>query len=504
MIQPQFGLRVFGLSKSFPGITALDNVSLEVWPGQVLALVGANGAGKSTLIKILTGYYPDYHGRVEIDGQPVQLSTPMAASSCGIAAVYQEVDTVLFPQLSVAENVMIDALRRGSVRLSWSLLRQEAQAALAPFDPNLDVTRRVEALALHEKQLIVIARAILRRARYVIFDEPTTALSFREVERLFQVIRTLKAQGVGVVYISHRLDEVQDIADRVAVLRAGRKVKEFDRRPFDMAKVGEAMLGQAMVDLYPSKRQRGFGKVVLEARNLTRAGVLNGVALQAREGEILGIAGLVGAGKSELLRALFGADPLDAGEILLDERPLKRLTPKRAVASGIFLVPEERRKQGLLMEESVCNNVALPFLKDISSIFGFLQTAREVAHARPLIERVGLVPSNPDMVVKNLSGGNQQKVVIAKWFGRAARVVLFDEPTQGIDIGAKREVYGLVQRLAQRAAVIYASSEIDEVAAIADRVLVMRDGRIVAELIGGDIDRNKILEYATGVRSPQY
>jgi len=496
----QSTLQAVGLGKRFPGVVALDDVTITLQPGHVLALVGANGAGKSTLIKILTGYYDHYDGTIEIDGRHVALHDPSAARRAGIQAVYQEVDTVLIPYLTVSENLLLGQYAHALV--SWRALHAQAQAELARVGLQLDGHRRVEDLVLHEKQMLVIARAVSQDVRYLIFDEPTTSLSLHEVERLFDIIRTLKAQGVGIVYISHRLMEVAAIADDIMVLRNGRKVAHFPVADFDVGRISEAMLGTAITNVYPPKREQAPGEVILKVEHLTRARKLHGVSFLARQGEIVGVAGLVGAGKTELLRALFGADPVDHGKIYLDGKMVKITSPQRAVTHGIFLIPEERRAQGVLVDEKMRKNISLPFLGQFTWAFDLLHRRREDIHATATVEMLAVTPNDPEVEVRNLSGGNQQKVVIGKWLAGNARVMLFDEATQGIDVKAKQDVYRIVRDLAQKAAVIYASSDIDEVIGVADRIIVMHDGRIVAELDSAQFDRNLILEYATGSRTP--
>ena len=496
-------LNAIQLGKRFPGVVALEDVSLEVQPGQVLALVGANGAGKSTLIKILTGYYKNYEGHIEIDGQRANIHKPSDAIEAGIQAVYQEVDTVLLPDLTVAENLLMNETvkDRSNVLMNWGSMNRRARTLLDEMHLNIDAQERVEALVLHKKQMLVIARAVHQQVRYLIFDEPTTSLSLREVDQLFEVIRRLKAEGIGIIYISHRLAEVQRIADDITILRNGHKVAEFPVSEFDVGRISEGMLGAPVTEAYPPKQDLATDQIMLEARALTRKPVLHDVSFQVRQGEILGIAGLVGAGKTELMRVLFGADTLDSGELLLAGESVQIKSPDHAVAQGIYLVPEERRSQGVLVEDPIMRNMSLPFLDLFSWVAGLMRRTRELSNAQKIASDVGLTPPDPHMLVKNLSGGNQQKVAIGKWFGKQARVMLFDEATQGIDVRAKRDVYELAQQLCQQAAVIYASSDIDEVIGVANRVIVMKDGRVVASLGADELDRNLILEYATGART---
>jgi len=479
---------------------ALQSVDFEVQAGTVHALVGANGAGKSTLIKILSGYYPEYEGQIEVNGTPVAITRPADALELGIEVVHQEVDTTLIPYLSVAENLLIEKLASGRTGtfIQWRTLYQEARDTAERLGLDIDVRKRVEDLSLHQKQLLVIARAISRNVAYLVLDEPTSSLGLHEIDRLFEILRILKQKGVGIIHVSHRLAEVREIADEVSVLRNGQKVAHFVGE-VSLPKIVEAMLGVPASESFPPRDGRDRGEVVLEVRHLWRRGHISDISFQLHRGEVLGLTGLTGSGKTELLRLLFGADRPDAGEILVEGRSVRFGHPGMAVEHGIFLIPEERRRQGLLVENSVRENIALPFLR-LFSLAGWMLPQRETLHAQKIIQRVGLVPPRPEMPVKNLSGGNQQKVVIGKWLGREPRVMLFDEATQGIDVGAKREVYNLVQHLAQRSGILFASSEIDEVLSLADRVLVMRDGRIVAEFPAAEASRQAVLEYATGAR----
>ncbi len=497
-------LKAVGLRKTFPGVVALDDVNMEVQGGTIHALVGANGAGKSTLIKILTGYYPEYEGIISIDEQPVNIIKPSDAISLGIEVVHQEVDTVLIPYLSVAENLLIERLAVNDKQtfLNWPALYKEAEVIAQKVGFKVNVRKRVEDLALHEKQLLVIARAVSHNARYLILDEPTASLSVPEVEQLFAVIKDLNQQGVGIIYISHRLGEVSAIANEISVLRNGKKVAQLKEEAIDMSRIVEAMLGMLIEEEYPPKRKKQRGEALLELKNLSRKGYVNNISLTIFKGEVLGITGLVGAGKTELLRLIFGADTLDGGQILIQGQEKRINSPVQAVKEGIFMIPEERRTHGILVENTIRENITLPFL-NLFSLLSLVIKKRETKHTLKIIEKIGLTPPKPEMLVKNLSGGNQQKVVIGKWFGREPLVMIFDEATFGIDVRAKQDVYQLTHDLSQNAGVIYASSDIDEIIGVSDRVLVMRDGEIVAELSGDNATRHEVLEYATGARAAQ-
>ncbi|MCL0058650.1 sugar ABC transporter ATP-binding protein [Dehalococcoidia bacterium] len=498
-------LEVIGLGKTFPGVVALKDVKLEVVGGRIHALVGANGAGKSTLIKILTGYYPNYEGRIKINGTPVTISRPSEAFGHGIETVHQEIDTTLVPSLSVAENLLIEELASGAtgVFMHTRRLYKEARRILEglnlPLD--IDVRQRVEGLSLHKKQLLVIAKAISRKALFLILDEPTASLSCEDTEHLFKILSALRNEGVGIIYISHDLDEVKALADEVTVLRDGQKIAHFVE-DFDLSQVVEAMLGAPQKEVFPPREKRELKEVVLEARHITQHGRVYNVSFQVRRGEILGITGLAGAGKTELLHLLFGDRKPDAGEILIDGRKIHFAYPGSAIRHDVYLIPEDRRRRGLILEDTVCANIALPFLK-MFCIWDFIRKRLEKEHARRVITQVKLVPPDPQKKSKYLSGGNQQKVVVGKWLGRKARVIMFDEATQGIDVGSKREIYRLIHSLARDAGVIFASSDIDEVLGLADRVLVLKNGQIRAEFPADEADRQVVLEYATGVRSRQ-
>ncbi len=495
-------LKAIGLGKQFPGVVALADMSMEVPSSSVMALVGANGAGKSTLIKILTGYYSHYEGAIEVDGAPANIHRPSDARREGIQAVYQEVDTVLVPNLTVAENLLlIETVQDTSHRfMNWGAMNKRAREFLADMHLDIDPKRRVEELVLHEKQMLVIARAVHQQVKYLIFDEPTTSLSLREVDQLFAVIERLKGEGIGIIYISHRLAEVRRIADDITILRGGRKVAHFPVSEFDVGRISEAMLGAPVTEAFPPKKQMATDHVMLDVRGLNRKKVLHDLNFRVQQGEILGVAGLVGAGKTELMRAIFGADPIDSGTVSVDGAMQTIKSPNEAVEAGIYLVPEERRSQGVIVEDPIHRNMSLPFLQQFAWATGLMRRANELVNANKIAGDVGLTPPNIHQLVKNLSGGNQQKVAIGKWFGKQPKVMLFDEATQGIDVRAKRDVYELAQGLCEHAAVIYASSDIDEVVGVANRIIVMKDGTIVAELGEDELDRNLILEYATGAR----
>lgn len=491
-------LQMKGIVKQFSGVPALRSVDFEVKAGEVHALLGANGAGKSTLMKILTGAYQPDGGSIAIDGKDVSIQSPQDAKALGIQCVYQEVDTALIPYLSVTENILLDQIVSKSSKglMNWQGLHKEAESILQSFGFSIPVRMLVEECTLSEKQLILIARATVQKAKYVIFDEPTAPLSTKESERLFLIIDQLKKAGVGIIYISHRLPEVFEICDRITVMRDGQLIATSETAATTMDEVIGNMLGKSFEEEFP-KVELPIGEVILEAAGVA-GGKVRGADVSVREGEIVGVVGLVGAGKTELARLLFGADAAEAGEIRLKSKAVRLRSPKEAVDAGIVLVPEERRKEGIFVEESVKNNLSVSTLWKWSRL-GFVRRGVEAGQARELVQRLGVKTADIGQLVGHLSGGNQQKVAIGKWLDTDAQIFMFDEPTKGVDIGAKSDIYRLIGKLAeQRKGVLYFSCEFAEVLGIADRILVMFEGKIVRELSRAEATQERIMYYASG------
>jgi rhamnose transport system ATP-binding protein len=473
-------LEVRGIEKSFPGVRALSGVSFDVRPGEVHALLGENGAGKSTLIKIVSGVYQPDAGSILVNGKQVHFSTPDDARRAGVATIYQEL--LLFPELSVAENIFLGhAPRAGVGRIDWRAMRAEAARLLDSLEiDDLSPDQIVGALTVGNRQRVEILRALSHDARILIMDEPTAALTETDVTRLFDVVRRLKRRGVGIVYISHRLDEIFAIADRVTVLRDGAYVGSRDVADTNVAELVTMMVGRRLESLFP-KTVAPIGAPVLEARDLVRRPLTKGVSLTVRAGEIVGLAGLVGSGRSELAQTLFGMTPSESGEIRLNGESVRIDSPERARAKGVAYVPEDRGTQGLVRGMSVLHNFSLAALGSLSRA-GFIDRAAERRMAQRGVARFSVKTSSVDEIAGRLSGGNQQKIVLGKWLANNPRLLILDEPTRGIDVGAKAEIHRLMSQLAaEGVAILMISSELPEVLGMSDRVLVMREGRLVAE-----------------------
>ncbi len=472
-------LQMRGIVKSFPGVQALRGVDLDLFPGEVLALLGENGAGKSTLMKVLGGAFRPDAGTLRLDGRPVAFRSPQEARAAGIAVIHQEFNLV--PGLTAVENIFLGhgPARAGFVRKAEE--RRRAAGLFRRLGAAIDLDSPCSRLPTATQQLVEIARALAAEARVVVMDEPTAALSEAEAGRLFEIVRDLKTRGIAVVYISHRLDEIFALADRVVVLRDGRQVGSRPRTGLGRKELIQLMVGRDLADEYP-RRRPAFGPVRLAVSGLSRGRAVRDVSFTVRGGEILALAGLVGAGRTETLRLVFGADRRDAGEILLDGRPLQIRSPRDAIAAGIGLLTEDRKLQGLVLGRSVRENFALPNLGRLSRL-GFIDGRREREAFGRHVAALRIKVPHQDELARNLSGGNQQKVVLAKWLERDCEVLFFDEPTRGIDVGARHEIYLLMNDLAARGkAIVMVSSDLPEVLGMADRILVMHDGRITGAL----------------------
>lgn len=472
-------LTLSGISKSFPGVRALHRVGLELYPGEVTALIGENGAGKSTLVKILTGIYQPDEGTIEMNGKPVTLPTAHRAFEIGITAIHQE--TVLFDDLSVAENIYLGHAPRTRLgTVDWGKMRFEARLTLDSMGANhIDENVPLRELSIANKHLVAVARALSIDAEIVIMDEPTASLSHKEIEDLFVLIELLKKDGRAILFISHKFDEIYRIADRFAVFRDGELVGQGLLKDTSQSEIVRMMVGRSVDQIFP-KRETEIGATVLSVKGLQHPTEFEGIDFEVRRGEILGFYGLVGAGRSELMQAIFGITRPSGGSIALEGKVINPRSPAEAIEAGIVYVPEERGKQGVVLDLPIFQNVSLPSLGKTSRS-GFLQLAREFALAREYTGRLDLRAASLSQDAGTLSGGNQQKVVIAKWLATQPRVIILDEPTKGIDIGSKAAVHEFMGELvAQGLSVIMVSSELPEIIGMSDRIVVMREGHIVS------------------------
>ncbi len=493
------GLLTKNVSKVFPGVQALTEVDFEVQAGENHALVGANGAGKSTLMKILSGAYTASSGEIFIGGEKVVIQNPSDAKRNGIVIVYQEVDTALVHHLTVAENIMMDYLvnEQKSLFVNWREIHKAAQNEIDDLGLNINSRQLVSDLTLAEKQIVLIGRAVFQKAKYLLLDEPTAALSLTETEKLFELINKLQQDGMGIVFISHRLNEVFKSCQKISVLRDGKLVNSFATEDVNIDIVVESMLGKKMDSSYP-EIETSIGETLIEVKELSGTGDIHRVNLNARSGEIIGLTGLIGAGKTELCKLLFGLGDVYSGNISINGKKTHVSTPSEAVKKGLALIPEERRKEGILVEESLAINITLPTLDDYCKK-AFISKKKVKQKAIDTIKKVHIKTPNEKQLVANLSGGNQQKVVIGKWLISQAEVFLLDEPTKGVDIGPKAEIYSLIHELAkQNKCIIYASCEFSEILGLTHRTYVMYNGTIVKELATSKTSEEELLYYSTG------
>jgi ribose transport system ATP-binding protein len=490
-----------GVTKRFFNVVALEGVSFDVRGGEVHAVCGENGAGKSTLMKVMSGVYVPDEGTLSLDGEPLSFASPREAQERGIAMIHQELNLV--PHLSVAENIYLGREPLRGWLVDRRKLRADAQACLDRLGVAVSPDALVSGLSVAQQQMVEIAKALSMQARLLIMDEPTSSLTDAETTHLFRVIHELKRAGSGIVYISHRLDELEGLVDRVTVLRDGRHISTKPFAETSIAEIVALMVGRTLDEKFPARRRCPTRETVLQVRGLRRAGVFGPVDFDLRRGEILGFAGLVGAGRTEVARAVFGADPVDAGSIVLAGRTLAVRSPIDAIREGIAYLSEDRKAHGLAVKMSVAQNITLANTAAVTDRRGLIRAGEELAVARRFIEQLGIRTPSPGQAARLLSGGNQQKVVIAKWLFRESRVLFFDEPTRGIDVGAKVAIYELLDQLAGAGiGVVMISSELPEILGMTDRVAVFHGGRITKVLDTRATSQEEIMHYASAAPAP--
>lgn len=491
-------LRMENITKRFPGVNALDDVSISIEKGEIHGLVGENGAGKSTLIKILSGAYAADNGKIYFNGESIDAKegNPSQMIKKGIAVIYQEF--MLAPHLTVAENVYLGKQTTNKAGLiDYKTMAEETKKECQKIGLELDPKTKVCNLSVAKKQMVEIIKALSRNAKLIVLDEPTAVLGENELKGMFDIVKELAKQGVSFIYISHRLKEVFEIAHKVTIMKDGKVVATDDIRNYDINKLISGMVGRPLQDIYPS-RNYVSGKPILEVKNLHAGDKIRDISFKLHEGEILAISGLAGAGRSEIIRTIFGADKYDDGEIFVYGEKVRPKTPAHGIKKSIGLLPEDRKVEGLFLKQTIKYNVGIVNFREFAGKL-FINLKKEKLNTNLYIEKINIKPQNPNMTVKKMSGGNQQKVVFSKWMNAKCRILLIDEPTRGVDVGAKQEIYRLINTLtSQGYSIIMVSSELPEVLGLSDRVLVIWEGRLTAELDSKKTTEEEIMQYATG------
>jgi ribose transport system ATP-binding protein len=480
------------IAKSFGGVVALHNVTFQVLPGEIHALVGENGAGKSTLVKILSGAIQKDSGNLKIDGKDVHIKSPYVARKLGIGIIYQEF--TLAPDLTVAENVYLHHLSNKRGLMNWKALFENTNQLIKSIGFEINPRQLVKGLSIAYQQVVEITKVLSEDVKILILDEPTTVLAPKETERLFDVLRQLKSQNVSIIYISHRLDEIFQIADKITVLKDGNNVGEVTSADVKTNDIIQMMIGRKLTAMFP-KRKKSIGNEIFSVKNISTRKSVKNVSFSLRAGEILGLTGLVGSGRTEILRAIFSADSKDKGQIYINNRIQKIHSPRQAVSSGIALVPEDRKNQGVILSMTVKENITMPIINAISSKIGIIKNDKEKSIVEKVILKLQIKTRSTETILSHLSGGNQQKVVLAKWFGRNCQVIMLDEPTRGVDVGTKIEIYQLINDLAEKGVgVVMVSSELSEIIGMCDRALVMKQGEIKGVLDNKELTEENIIK----------
>ncbi|MCY6484668.1 sugar ABC transporter ATP-binding protein [Clostridium aestuarii] len=485
-------LKLQDIRKTFSGVRALDGIQLEVKKGEVHALVGENGAGKSTLIKVLTGVHqPDEGAEIFIEGEQIKKLNPLFSVRKGISVIYQ--DFSLFPNLTVAENIAISfEIEKGRKHVNWKAMKDTAKKAIESIGVDIDINIQAGKLSVGKQQLVAIARALVYDAKMIIMDEPTSALSKNEVQALFKIINKLREKNISVLFVSHKLEELFEIADRFTVIRDGKYIGDYDKSELDNDKLIALMVGRKVEIKRYEKNESG--DTLLEIKGFSKKGNFKDISFKLNKGEIVGFTGLVGAGRTELAQAIFGINLSDEGEMFIENKKIEVKSTEQAVANGIAYVPESRKTEGLILPQSVEDNIAVTIFHKLVKKLNIIDVKKKKEIAEEWIKKLDIRPAMSDMITGNMSGGNQQKVVIAKWLARNPKILIVDEPTNGIDVGAKSSIHQLLRDLAaQGMGIIMISSELPEILAVSDRILVMRRGKITAEFDGNDVTQEQIM-----------
>lgn len=489
-------LETKNLTKAFPGVLAVDHVNFNLFEGEVHSIIGENGAGKSTFVNMINGSLPPDEGAIFLDGKIVRLSSPQEAGKKGIGMVHQEL--LLLPSLSIAENICLEMLVKKNIKIiNWNKIYEISSNILEKLGIKYNLYEPLRNLSTAEQQIVCIARALVSDCRVLILDEPTSALALKDIENLFEVIEKVKTQGVSIIFISHKLDEILKISDRITILRDSRKIETFNRGVLTEEKIIELMVGKAIEQKYPkTKKNREHKKEILKVKNLNIKNKLSNISFSANKGEILGIVGSLGAGKSELANSLFGSYNKEevTAEIFMENKKVYIHSPKDAINKGIALVTEDRRGEGLIISKGIRFNISLPIIRNISCYGGFVKLVTETDIAQQYCNKLSIKCTSVEQITKNLSGGNQQKVVLAKWLAANTNVLIMDEPTRGIDVGAKIEIYKLMNELSHSGvSIILFSSEIQEICEISDRIIVMFRGKFIKEFLNDHyLDKNEV------------
>jgi len=497
-MQEEYSVEMNNITKHFGGVKALTDVTFKIKKGEIHALIGENGAGKSTLMKILSGAYQKDAGQILIDGKEAKITSPKDAKDLGIAVIYQEF--MLAPDLTVAENIYIDKMVDSGMIINWKKLKSKAKEQLVKLGfQDIDPGTKVGNLSVAYQQVVEICKCLTRNSKVLVLDEPTAVLTFSEIDKLFAVIRQLKSEGVTIVYISHRLEEIFQLCDSITVLKDGKYVATVQAETINKEKLVTMMVGREITQMFP-KRNATIGKEILRVENLSAGDMVKNVNFSVKEGEIVGFSGLVGAGRTETMRAIFGADKIDSGKVVYFDKEVRFKNPKQSISNGFGLLPEDRKKQGLLLNQSIRMNTTLASMKKIKNKFDIINHKKEKKYVKKILGDINTKYGSTEDNVNSLSGGNQQKIALAKWLAADCKCIIFDEPTRGVDVGAKTEIYKIMNTLAEQGVgIIMISSEMTEIIGMCDRAIIMRQGSVAGEVDKTELNENSLIKFAMGV-----